>query len=180
MTLNPFSAVAAKIYAGLFGSALALTAIQTVRINGLWFVVGLEGRLEVARTNLRDEKLGRADDRADWARQVAGAAAAKAAAERTSKEISIDAQASQAALLADNAGLRDYIAAHRLPGTAGAGTAASAGAPGDHAPGISSPASAGAFVAATEADLVTCDADYAYAAGAFEFGQKLISAGLVK
>jgi hypothetical protein len=180
VALNPFSALAAKIYAGLFGAALALVAVQTVRIDGFWFITGLEEKLETARTDLATERTGRADDRSDWARQVATATAARAAAEQTSKEIATDAQASHEALLADNAGLREYIASHRLQQGGGSGAAASTGAANDLATGLPEATAAGAIVATSEADLRTCDADYAYAFSAYEFGQQLIAEKLAK
>ncbi|WP_395391516.1 hypothetical protein WBP07_12770 [Novosphingobium sp. BL-8A] len=180
MALNPFSELTAKIYAGLFGAALAVAAVQTVRIDGLWFITGLEDKLQTARTNLTEEQHGRADDRADWARQVAAATAAKDAAEKASKEIATDAEASHQSLLADNAGLREYIAAHRLSQNSGSGAAATDGAAGDLPAGLSEAGTAGAFVATAEADLHACDAGYAYALGAYEFGQQLIMKGLAK
>lgn len=181
MPLNPFTAVTSKIYAGLFGAALALVAVQTVRIEGLWSIHGLEDQLAGARSALAMEKAGRAADLEDWRRQVAAAQAAKRAAELTSKEIATDAQASHDALLADNAGLREYIAAHRLPAArARADAGAPAGAAGDHGTRVPAPASAGAVVAASEADLVACDTDYGYAAAAHEWAQRLITGGLGK
>ena len=178
--MNPFSALAAKIYAGLFGASLALVAVQTIRIDGLWFITGLEEKLAKARTDLSDEKAGRAADRADWRRQVEAAEAARVAADRKSQEIASDAQSTRDALAADNAGLLDYIAAHRLRGGAGAAATALAGASGDHGAGLPAPASASAFVATSETDLVTCDADYVYAAGAYQFVQGLIAGDLAK
>lgn len=180
MALNPFSVLAAKIYAGLFGAALALVAVQTVRVSGLWFITGLEEKLETARTNLVTERTGRADDRAEWARQVATANAAREAAEQTSKEIATDAQASHETLLADNAGLREYIASHRLQRGGPVGAAASTGAAGDFAARLPEATAAGAIVATSEADLRACDADYAYAVSAYEFGQQLIAEKLAK
>lgn len=180
MALIPFSALAAKIYAGLFGAALALIAVQTVRIEGLWFITGLKEKLETARTDLATERTGRADDRNEWARQVATATAAREAAEQTSKEIATDAQASHESLLADNAGLREYIASHRLQQGGPAGTAASVGATGDLAARLPEATTTGAIVAISEADLRACDADYAYAVSAYEFGQQLIAEQLAK
>lgn len=180
MALNPFSALAAKIYAALFGGALALVAVQTVRIDGFWFITGLEEKLETARTDLAAERTGRADDRKDWTRQVAAATAARIAAEQTSKEIATDAQASHESLLADNVGLREYIASHRLQSGGGSGAAASTRAADDIAAGLPEAAAAGALVAATEADIHVCDANYAYAVSAYEFGQGLIAKGLAK
>lgn len=113
-------------------------------------------------------------------RPIAAASAAKDAAERTSKEIAIDAQASHQSLLADNAGLREYIASHRLQPGSTSGTAASTGTAGDLAAGLPQAATAGAFVATTEADLQACDADYAYAVCAYDFGQQLIARSLAK
>ncbi|GEM_PF-6597664 len=180
MALNPFSALAAKIYAGLFGAALALVVVQTVRINGLWFITGLEEKLESVRTDLATERTGRADDRSEWARQVATATAAREAAEQSSKEIATDAQASHESLLADNVGLREYIASHRLQQGDPVSAAASTSAAGDLAAHLPEAAAAGAIVATSESDLRACDADYAYAFSAYEFGQQLIAEKLAK
>lgn len=180
MSINPFSALAAKIYAGLFGAALGLAALQTIRIDGLWFITGLEGKLATVRTELANETAGRATDRADWRRQVEAAEVARVAAERKSQEIASNAQSTRDALAADNSGLRDYIADHRLRDAAGTAPAASAGASADRGTGLPAPSTAGAFVATSEADLVACDADYVYAAGAYEFAERLIASGLGK
>lgn len=178
--MNPFSALAAKIYAGLFGAALALVAVQTIRIDGLWFISGLEDRLAAARTQLADEKAGRTADRADWLRQVKAAHAAEAAAERKSQEIASNAQSAHNALAADDTGLRDYIADHRVRGAVDAGSPAPASTNADRGAAVPAPATAGAFVATSETDLIACDADYAYAAGAYEFVQGLIASDLAK
>lgn len=179
MTFNPFTAITSKIYAAMFAGALTLAAVQSIRIEGFWFIPGLEDKLTQTRNALAAEKDGRNTDRANWAKQVAAAQAATAAAEHASKEIAIDAEASHNALLADNAGLRDYIAGHRLR-DAGGTVAAAAGAAGADSAGLSSSGAAGAFVATTEADLVTCDADYSYAAGAHAWAEQLIASGLAK
>lgn len=178
--MNPFSALAAKIYAGLFGASLALVVLQTVRIEGLWFVTGLEEKLGGAREALIDEKAERETERADWRNQVATAVAARAAAETKSKEIATDAQASHDALAADNAGLRDYIARNSLRSTSAGASAAAAGAAGDLGSGLPTEPAGPALVATSEADLVTCDDAYVYAAGAYQFAKELIAGGLAK
>lgn len=180
MSINPFSALAAKIYAGMFGAALSLAALQTIRIDGLWFITGLEEKLATVRTELADEKTGRATDRADWRRQVEAAEVARAAAERKSQEIASNAQSTRDALAADNSGLRDYIAHHRMRDTAGTASTTPAGAGADRGTGLPAPGTAGTFVATSETDLLACDADYVYAAGAYEFAQGLIAGGLGK
>ena len=135
--------------------------------------------LQTARSSLTAERAARKADQAQWQRQVAGAKAATAAAERKSKEIATDAQASHQALLADNAGLRDYIAGHRL-WSVRPSAAATAGAAGDRGAGVLADRPTGSFVATAEADLVACDADYAYAAGAHQFVLEMIESGLAK
>lgn len=139
----------------------------------------LEAR-DQARTSLKAEKDGRKSDQAAWQLQVANAKAQTAAAESKSKEIATDAQASHDALLADNAGLRDYIAAHRLRIVPSPGTAVTAGAARDFGAGLPPAGAAGTFVATAETDLVTCNADYAYALGAHQFIQELMAGGLAK
>lgn len=131
---------------------------------------------ENARVALRAEKEGRKADRAEWNRQVATAKAAKEAAERKSKEIANDAQASHDALAADNAGLRNYIASRSLRATGGAAIASRTA---DYlGPALPAAATANALVAADESDLVSCDQAYIYAASAHEWVQNLISLGL--
>ena len=139
----------------------------------------LQARDQV-RAALTAEKEGRKSDLAGWQLQVASAKAQTAAAQRKSKEIATDAQASHSALLADNAGLREYIAAHRLRSTPRSGASATADTTGDLGTGVPSATATDAFVATTESDLVACDADYAYAFGAHHFVQGLIAAGLAK
>lgn len=180
VSLTPFSSLTAKIFAGLFVTTLGFAAVQTVRIDGLWFIDGLQEQLGGMRSALKTEQQQRADERADWRRQVAAAQAAKAAAELTSKEIATSAQVSHDALLADNAGLREYIAAHRLPLAAAADRALAAGTREDHDAGVPAAASADALVATSEADLVTCDADFSYAASAFAWAEHLIETGLAQ
>lgn len=155
------------------GAALALA---------LWQWTGQQNAiqsLQTARSSLTAERAGRKADLAQWQRQVAGAKAATAAAERKSKELATDAQASHKALLADNAGLRNYIAGHRL-WSVPSGTAAAAGASGDRGAGLPAEAPTGSFVATAEADLVACDGDYAYAASAHQFVLDLMENGLAK
>lgn len=118
-----------------------------------------------------------ATDRAEWNRNVAAAKAATAEAERKSQEIAHDAQTTHDALLADNAGLRDYIAAHRVRSEAGSAPA-STGATQDHGSPVPVEPAASSLVAVTEADLGACDADYAYARSAYEWAQGLIAKDL--
>lgn len=176
MSFNPFSAVTAKIYAGLLGGMLTVAAVQTVRIEGLWFIEGLQQQLTDERAALKSERDDREEDRAAWEQQVADAVAAKARAERKSQEIAIDAQTTHDALQADNAGLRAYVAANRLrpqaSGPAAPGTAQ------DYGPGVSAGAASSSLVAASEADLIRCDASYVYAASAHDWAQGLIVSGL--
>lgn len=126
-----------------------------------------------ARAALTKEQAARKVDRAEWNRQVADAIAAKAAAERQSQEIATDAQVSHDALAADNAGLRRYVAAHRLRDKAGSGTAASA--TDDVGAALPADAPARTLVAADEADLLACDRAYVYAVGAYEWARGLIA-----
>ncbi|WP_132390211.1 hypothetical protein [Novosphingobium sp. PhB165] len=128
--------------------------------------------------NQRDAaKTELAGARADWAKQVAAAKAATASAEHKSQEIAQDAQTTHDALLADNAGLRYYIAAHRVRQSAG--TSAAAPAEGDGAEVHAESADA-ALVAVSEADLTACDASYVYARSAHEWAQGLIAQDLAQ
>jgi len=176
VSFDPFSAVAAKIYAGLLGGVLAIAAVQTVRIEGLWFIDGLQQLLADERAALKSERDGREEDREGWEQQVADAVAAKARAERKSQEIATDAQTTHDALQADNAGLRAYLAANRLRSETG-GPAVPGTAP-DYGTGLPAGTTAGALVAASEADLIRCDASYVYATSAYDWAAGLIASGL--
>lgn len=79
--------------------------------------------------------------------------------------------------MADNAGLRDYIAAHRVRQSAGASAAAPAEA--DGAEVHADPANA-ALVAVSEADLNSCDASFVYARSTYEWAQGLIAQDLAQ
>lgn len=131
--------------------------------------------------NHRETKDLFADARREWLARTVAATKARMEAERKSKETANDAQAQYDALLADNAGLRDYIAHNRLR-TAGREERAlpSAGAVEDHAAGVSADAAPGALVAVSEDDLERCDADYSYAAAAHQWAQRLIDKGLAE
>ena len=131
---------------------------------------------DAAKASLATEKEGRKADRAEWDRKVAAAKAVTAAAERKSQEIAHNAQQTHDTLLADNAGLRSYIAAHRLRPGQSAGSPA--GASQDHGAAVSDDATAGALVAVSEADLAACDASFVYAQSAYQWAQGLIIEGL--
>lgn len=132
---------------------------------------------DAAKASLASERDSRKADRAEWNRKVAAANAATAAAQRKSQEIAHDAQEVHDTLLADNAGLRGYIATHRVRGQAGS-AAASARAAEDHGAAVPDGAPGGAFVAVTERDLGVCDASYAYARSAYDWAQGSIAEGL--
>ena len=55
LPFNPFGGVMAKIYGGVAVFALAIAGVQTVRIDGLWFIKGYVERLEESRE--RESKL---------------------------------------------------------------------------------------------------------------------------
>lgn len=137
----------------------------------------LVGR-DAARELLTKEKTGRKADRAEWDRRVATAKAATAAAVAKSKEIASHAQATHDVLAADAAGLRRYIAAHRLRPETGSPVAARAADDlGATVPAVTAP---GALVAASETDLLACDAAYVYATSAYEWTRGLIASELAK
>lgn len=159
---------AAKAYPWQFALVAAL-ALAWWQWSGKTEVIG---QRDAAKASLASEKDGRKADRAEWDRKVAAANAATAAAQRKSQEIAHDAQQSHGALLADNAGLRSYIATHRVRGQAGS-AAASAGTAEDQGAAISDGTAASTLVAVTESDLENCDAAYAYARGAYEWAQRL-------
>ena len=55
LPFNPFGGVMAKIYGGVAVFALAIAGVQTVRIDGLWFIKGYVERLDESRE--RESKL---------------------------------------------------------------------------------------------------------------------------
>jgi hypothetical protein len=128
-----------------------------------------------ARTALTQEQAARKVDRAGWNRQVADAIAAKVAAEQQSQEIATDAQVSHDALVADNAGLRRYIASRRLRAGSGSRDATS---PADDVGAEVPSRAADETVVADEIDIRTCDGNFTYALAAHEWAHSLISAGL--
>jgi hypothetical protein len=50
--INPFSALTSKVFLGTTIAALTFGAIQTVRIEGFWFIKGYEQRLAAANSAL--------------------------------------------------------------------------------------------------------------------------------
>ncbi|GGN49390.1 hypothetical protein GCM10011349_19990 [Novosphingobium indicum] len=131
--------------------------------------------------NHRETKDLFADARREWLARTVAATKARMEAERKSKETAHDAQAQYEVLLADNDGLRDYIAAHRLrDGRRQERPLPATGADEDHAAGVPAGAAPGALVAVSEADLERCDADYSYAAAAHQWAQGLINQNLAE
>jgi hypothetical protein len=55
LPFNPFSGLTAKVYGGVALLAIAVAGVQTVRIDGLWFIKGYVERLD--RSEARNEKL---------------------------------------------------------------------------------------------------------------------------
>lgn len=108
---------------------------------------------------------------AEWKRQAAQVKAAREKAEKDAKEVQDHAQATYAKILADNRGLRDYIASRRLRAGQAAMPLDPAGS--DQAPGVPDDTAAGPLVATRESDLVICDELYAYAFGAYGLGLDL-------
>lgn len=104
----------------------------------------------------------------------AAAEAAKAKAEQRYKDLAHDADQNHDALVAQgDARLAAYIAAHRVREAAQAYPASPAqgGNPAVLANSAQSPIVEGVTI--SEADLRTCDANYAYARAAFEWAAKL-------
>ncbi|GAB7553130.1 hypothetical protein NRB_26360 [Novosphingobium sp. 11B] len=173
-----------RVAAWLLGLARrhpAPTACAALLVLAWWQWSGKEDALagrDQARTALATEKKSREAERAGWRREVAAAQATTAAAERKSQEIASDAQTSHDALAADNAGLRNYIAARGLRSGSGVPTATFPAD--DLGAAVHAAAPASAVVAADTADLVSCDGAYVYAASAYEWAQGLITAGLAK
>lgn len=128
------------------------------------------------------EQDARRADREEWNARVAAANKARTDAIARSKELAHDVEEQHAALVADNAGLRAYIAAHRLrgTGTARADPVPAAGAAQDHATGVPEQPTANALVAVSITDLEACDGAWAYAISAWRWGQGLVSQGLAE
>lgn len=162
-------------WAWLFSSATHI--LEALLLVALLF--GLYERHELKKTDqaLANCYLGRKADQASWAQQVKNANAATALAKKKGEESANEAETYHTQLQADNHGLRDYIAAHRLRSPAarstpppGSGSGVSATVP-TQAPALPT-------VAVPDNVINTCDADYTYAASAYQLGQKLISDGL--
>lgn len=129
-----------------------------------------------ARTALAGEKLARKTDRAEYDRQVKIAKAATVLAETKSREAASNADDFHDQLVQADDSLRSYIAAHRVRAVTPDRTDA-AGPGEDHAAALPFEPAAGAIMA-SEADLVACDADYAYALSAWHWSQELIAKSL--
>ena len=105
---NPFSGLMAKIYGAVALVAIAVAGVQTVRINGVWFVKGYEERL--ANSEARNGKLIDASERNEKEQ-------ARIFAENTAKQIQIERLNRETSILR-NAAIRDassrYAADNRL------------------------------------------------------------------
>lgn len=53
MMFNPFSALTSKIYGGLAIAAIVFAGVQTVRIDGLWFIDGYADKLADANKTIK-------------------------------------------------------------------------------------------------------------------------------
>jgi hypothetical protein len=130
----------------------------------------------VALSDLKDCKAGRAADQAQWNRQVEAAKIATAKAKQDGKVAANDAETYHAQLQAETGKLADYIAARRVRTEPRSPAPASAGRRDD--PAVHEEPAAVPTVAVPDSVLNTCDADYTYAAGAYQLGQELIAKGL--
>lgn len=162
----------AKCLGGLLAVTATIAAVQTVRINGLPVIGGgLRAELTQLTKTLKAEREG-------WSDQIAEAESARATFERQSQEIAHHAEQTHATLAADNAGLRDFIAANRMRPTSPANAATSSSE--HHSAGLSEITATHAIVATSEADLIICDANYTYAAAAHEWATALITSGMAQ
>jgi hypothetical protein len=130
------------------------------------------------RDRLSTEQTGRKADRADYDRKFAAAQAVAAKARKDAQEIAGEADKTHDALLADNAGLERYIADHRVRAKACAADSARAGS--GQAAGVSAQSAALPRVEVSSDALKVCDADYAYARSAYDWGQDLMVKGLAE
>lgn len=142
---------------------------------------GLYERHELHKTEkaLHSCDVGRQADQADWALQVKNTKAATAAATQKGKEASSDTETYHTQLQADNRGLRDYVATHRLHQPVPRPDPAPSPGSGDDS-AVHESAPTVPTVAVPKSVLDTCDADYTYAASAYELGQHLIQQGLAE
>ena len=92
---NPFSGLMAKIYGTIALVAIAVAGVQTVRIEGVWFIKGYEERL--ANSEARE---GQLIDASEAAKQAAIANAARVKAEY--ERIKANAKITYNRALADN------------------------------------------------------------------------------
>jgi len=108
LPFNPFSGLMAKIYGGVALLAIAVAGVQTVRIDGLWFIKGFVQRLE--RSEARNAKLIAASEAARAA-QIAMNEAVKAEYETKARQSN---EKHKANLVAIRSATNDYAASNRL------------------------------------------------------------------
>jgi len=112
--------------------------------------------------------------KAAWDAARTNAETAKAAAETRYRSLAHDADLNQSRLAADgDARLAAYIADHRVQPAAQADPAGAAQAGPSAVPANASADPVVAPVVVAEADLHTCDADYAYARAAYDWARGL-------
>ena len=111
---------------------------------------------------------------AGWDADRASAKLAKAQAEARYRSLAHDADQAHAADLAQgSAALAAYIAAHRVQPAPQANPARAAQGGNPAVPAIAPAQAIVAPVSVSEADLRTCDADYAYARAAYDWAKNL-------
>lgn len=171
-----FSAITGFVTANPWPCAVAASlALAGWQWSGKQHVVEQRDKARAALSACKD---GRKADREEWDRKVAAAKAVEEKAKKDAKDAAQSAQETVDTLSAANDGLRAYIERNRLRAEGRAAVTASPDK--DQGPAVPDSPPASPLVAISESDLKICDADYVYAAGAFDLIQKLVKSGLAQ
>ena len=159
----------------LFSSAthILVALLALVLLFGLWE----RHEYHKTQTALASCVAGRKADLAQWNAQVLAAQAATAQAKQKGKDTANASETFHTQLQSDTGHLLDYVAAHRVQPQSSRPSAAPGASSGDNPP-LHADTPALPAVAVPASVLNTCDADYTYAASAYQLGQSLIHQGL--
>lgn len=173
-----FKTAAGEIKAGwewLFSSATHI--LEALLLVTLLFGLWERHELHKTQTALTACDTGRKADQKDWTAQVKAAKAETALALQKGKTTANATETFHTQLQADTGHLHDYAAAHRVrPESPRPNATPGSSGNGDTTVHVDTPAVP--TVAVPESVLNTCDADYTYAASAYQLGQSLIQQGL--
>ena len=144
---NPFTGLTAKIYGGIAIAALTFGAVQTVRIEGFWFIKGYQQKLEDKTRQLAELKA--ASDA-----NLAAAIAQVKAVEAKSAALAKDNQIHEQDIRRDY-GARSIVYADRMRADKVCGRTAPAPAQDNPAPVDNSPGQDAIVVSRDDFDILT-------------------------